>query len=292
MNKGFILIHRKIQNNEFYFAERFTKMGAWIDLIMIASHNGNTYYLRGINIALKPSEIGYSIRTLARRWKWNERTVMKYLRMLETRKMIEIKKSNLINIIKITKYTEFQRPFQNKSKTRKNTTQKKQVSKGTLTTIEGDNTTQSTTQNTTQNTTKEIMNKECILLPDTKNRDLNLLSEKERKMLNPAFETVLWRDVTASNLAYMRGALKYESADFSFISGMLKLKPDNIPERQKYIILNIVLDKHKEKISSEGMGKEVKGYIGNEFKNYFISDYKKIYNANNRKSQVQEMEVF
>ena len=101
MNKGYILIHRKIQNNEFYFAERFTKMGAWIDLLLLANHSGNSFYLRGVQMTIRAGEIAYSIRTLAKRWKWNERTVMKYLAMLEAREMIEIRKSNVTNIVKI-----------------------------------------------------------------------------------------------------------------------------------------------------------------------------------------------
>jgi DNA-binding transcriptional regulator YhcF (GntR family) len=300
---GYILIHRQITENEFYFSERFTKIMAWIDLLLIANHSGNTFYLRGVKVTIKPGELSYSIRTLARRWKWNERTVMKYLAMLEAREMIEIQKSNVTNIVKILKWDEFQRPFIKNSKTRKNTTQKKQANKGLEGNFNNDNTTQSTTQNTTQNTTEQIMYKEGIkensislsvtILKKSESisllnpvsvdtvtlpkRDLNLLTEKESKMLTSDFEAELWRDVTEYNLMYIANIKKWEWALRSFIYGMMKLKPDEIPARQKYIMLILILYKHKEKILNEGISKDVKSFIGNDFKNYFISDYKKLF---------------
>lgn len=108
MNQGWIRIHRQIFSNELWFSERFTKSQAWIDLILLANHIPKTFFLRGIEIKLNRGQLSYSIVSLAERWQWNERTVDKFLKWLEIRKMIHSKKNNITTIISIIKYDEYQ----------------------------------------------------------------------------------------------------------------------------------------------------------------------------------------
>ncbi len=80
--EGYIKLHRQIKENEFWLSERFTKAQAWIDLLLAATYKTRTVFIRGIEINLNPGELCYSKLTLSKRWKWNERTVNKYLNML------------------------------------------------------------------------------------------------------------------------------------------------------------------------------------------------------------------
>lgn len=106
--QGWISLHRQIIENEFWFCERFTKAQAWIDLLLLATHKPTTVFIRGIEINLKPGELCYSQLTLAKRWKWNRKTVNKFLSMLQTRQMVDNKKSRVTTIISIKKWNEFQ----------------------------------------------------------------------------------------------------------------------------------------------------------------------------------------
>lgn len=110
--EGWISLHRQIMENEFYFAERFTKMQAWIDLLLLANHKPATFYIRGNEIKLNEGQLGYSQLTLSKRWKWNKRTVDKFLMMLQKREMIHYKKSHLTTIISILNWNEFQKSAQ------------------------------------------------------------------------------------------------------------------------------------------------------------------------------------
>jgi len=106
--EGFIKLHRQITENEFWNSERFTKAQAWIDLLLMATFKHRTVFIRGIEINLHPGDLCYSQLTLAERWKWNERTVNKYLNMLKIREMIQTKITNVTTIISIQKWSEYQ----------------------------------------------------------------------------------------------------------------------------------------------------------------------------------------
>ena len=106
--EGWISLHRQIMKNEFYFSERFTKTQAWIDLLLLANNKPATFFIRGNEVKLKRGELGYSIKTLSERWKWNERTVDKFLQMLSKREMIQCRKTNITTIISIMNYACYQ----------------------------------------------------------------------------------------------------------------------------------------------------------------------------------------
>jgi len=109
---GWIRLHRKICDNELYFSERFTKMQAWIDLLLLATHRPRTQYIKGIEINLKNGELCYSQLSLAKRWRWDRKTVTTFLKMLSKREMVAIRMdkrlSRLTTVITILNWPEYQ----------------------------------------------------------------------------------------------------------------------------------------------------------------------------------------
>lgn len=110
---GWISIHRQIEHNEFYFSERFTKMQAWFDLLLLASHKPNTIFIRGIEVNIESGQLCYSQMTLAKRWKWNRRTVCKFLDLLKKRGMIEFSVGKLTTLTTIINWSKYQNNAQN-----------------------------------------------------------------------------------------------------------------------------------------------------------------------------------
>jgi hypothetical protein len=101
-------LHRSIEENEFWFGERFTKAQAWIDLLLLATYKPRTVFIRGVEINLKPGELCYSQVSLAKRWKWNFKTVVSFLSMLSKREMVETKTSNVTTVISIRNWKKYQ----------------------------------------------------------------------------------------------------------------------------------------------------------------------------------------
>ena len=108
MNDGWISIYRKITENPLYFSEPFTRMQAWIDMIIIANHKESFFYVRGNKVTVKRGEIGYSQQSLAVRWQWSRGKVVRFLNEMEKSGMIVQQKNSVNNIISIVKYADYQ----------------------------------------------------------------------------------------------------------------------------------------------------------------------------------------
>jgi hypothetical protein len=110
--QGWIKLHRQITENEFYFSERFTRAQAWIDLLLLAAHKERTVFIRGVEVNLKPGELCYSQLSLAKRWRWNRKTVMAFLKFLAKREMVLIRTdkrfSHLTTVIAVRNWAEYQ----------------------------------------------------------------------------------------------------------------------------------------------------------------------------------------
>lgn len=104
---GFIKIYRKITNNFLYTSERFDKLHAWLDLLILATFCKRTVLIRGVKLSLEAGELCYSQKSLAARWGWNERTVAKFLKLLEDEQMIQCRITHVTTIITILNWDEY-----------------------------------------------------------------------------------------------------------------------------------------------------------------------------------------
>jgi len=107
--EGWIKLHRQILESEIWTAERFSKGQAWVDLLLLANHKPQTIFIRGIEIKILRGQLAYSQLTLAKRWGWNFKTIVTFLRWLQNRGMLETKTNNQTTIITIQNYSLYQK---------------------------------------------------------------------------------------------------------------------------------------------------------------------------------------
>jgi hypothetical protein len=105
---GWIKLHRKITDNPLYFAEPFSRVQAWVDLLIIANHKAGFFRVRGIRVDIKRGQIGYTSETLAKRWKWSKGKVLRFLNELQNDTQIETQKNNITTLITILNYDIYQ----------------------------------------------------------------------------------------------------------------------------------------------------------------------------------------
>lgn len=105
---GWIKLYRKLMDNPYYFAEKFCRGMAWIDLLLLANHEDGIFFKRGIKVEVKRGQLGYDIETLSKRWKWSRGKVERWLFELEKSRQIARQKNNVTTIITITNYEEYQ----------------------------------------------------------------------------------------------------------------------------------------------------------------------------------------
>lgn len=106
--KGWIKLHRQIIEHPDYFSEPFTRVMAWIDLLMLANHKGMNMYVRGNKVEIKRGDTAIAQETLATRWKWSRSKVRRYLNELEKDRQIVQQKSNVISTISVVNYDAYQ----------------------------------------------------------------------------------------------------------------------------------------------------------------------------------------
>lgn len=95
-------------DNKFYFSEPFTRIAAWIDLLLMANYKPSVIYVRGIKIDIDRGQIATSSKALAERWRWSRGKVERYLNELEMEQQIEQQKNNVITLLSITNYNKYQ----------------------------------------------------------------------------------------------------------------------------------------------------------------------------------------
>lgn len=108
MAKGFISIHRQIEDNWVWFSEPFSKGQAWIDLLLLANHKENFIIKRGIRVIVKRGQIGWCVDTLAQRWKWSRGKVERFFLLLEKDNQIVRQKNNITTLLSIVNYDKYQ----------------------------------------------------------------------------------------------------------------------------------------------------------------------------------------
>ncbi len=105
---GYILIHRKIFENSLYFAEIFSKIQAWIDLLLIANHSSRKVDIRGNLVIVNRGQVARSENSLAERWRWSRGKVRRFLKILVAEGMIVQQKTPSITLISIVNYDAYQ----------------------------------------------------------------------------------------------------------------------------------------------------------------------------------------
>ena len=105
---GWIKLHRRVMDSDAYLTEPFCRNMAWIDLLLLANHKPGFMRVRGLRIEINRGQVGYSMVTLAARWKWSRGKVERFLDELEAEQQIEQQKNRVTTLISILNYETYQ----------------------------------------------------------------------------------------------------------------------------------------------------------------------------------------
>jgi hypothetical protein len=106
---GYLNIDRKLFNH-FLWTERrsFSKFEAWIDLIQLVSYDdNNSEIINGTHIKWGRGQFPVSYSFLADRWLWSTNRVRGYIRLLKNNKQIDTKSTNVITILTLCNYEQY-----------------------------------------------------------------------------------------------------------------------------------------------------------------------------------------
>ena len=108
--KGFIKLSRKFFDNVLWNEKRnYSKAEAWIDLLQMARFDikPEKVMVKMNLITINRGELRASQRFLSVRWSWSLGKVNRFLNVLETERMLELRMEHLETIIKLSRYGDF-----------------------------------------------------------------------------------------------------------------------------------------------------------------------------------------
>ena len=108
MAKGWIKLHRELTDHWLWDEKPFDRKSAWVDLLLMANHEGKKVMLGSELIDVERGGLITSEVKLADRWGWSRTKVRRFLEMLENDSMIVVKKDNKKTVLNIENFSFFQ----------------------------------------------------------------------------------------------------------------------------------------------------------------------------------------
>lgn len=106
--KGWIALHRSIQNHYLWEDKPFNRAAAWVDMLLLANHQDNKFLLGNKFVEVERGSFITSELKLMERWGWSKTKVRAFLQLLENDSMIVKKTDRKKTTITIVKYSDYQ----------------------------------------------------------------------------------------------------------------------------------------------------------------------------------------
>lgn len=116
MAEGWIMLHRRLADNELWNKKPFSQGQAWVDLLMLANWQDGTVVIGMQPIECKRGQSVRSLETYAKRWGWSKSAVRRFFDLLQKLSMIRSENVTKTTRITICKYESYQ-DFGNDSET-------------------------------------------------------------------------------------------------------------------------------------------------------------------------------
>jgi len=117
MKDGWISIHRSIQDHWIYPNREFTKLEAWIDMLLEVNHREKKVLIGSTVIKVKRGESIKSLDTWGKRWKWNKSKVRRFFELLKKDEMIVSINEKITTRIIVCNYNKLQPQVKRKRNT-------------------------------------------------------------------------------------------------------------------------------------------------------------------------------
>ncbi len=107
--EGWIKLHRRLQDHWLWQEKRkFSKVEAWLDLLLRANHKENKILIGRNLVDVKSGQFITSTLKLAQAWGWGKTTVKQFLNLLESEKMITQNANAKYTLVTIENWGKYQ----------------------------------------------------------------------------------------------------------------------------------------------------------------------------------------
>ncbi|SDZ24253.1 hypothetical protein [Tindallia californiensis] len=117
MAKGFVKLHRDIQEHWLWGKDTFSKGQAFMDMVMLASHEEVTFPHGNQLITLQRGQFLSSIEKLAKKWGWGEKKARNFFNLLIRDGMLSKDSTKRFTVFTILNYEKWQGEGSKESRT-------------------------------------------------------------------------------------------------------------------------------------------------------------------------------
>ncbi len=113
MQKGWIHLHRKIQDCWLWDEKPYDRARAWIDLLLLANHGDKKMMVGGKPMTISRGQYLTSLLKLSDRWGWSRNKTKRFMAALETDQMVTTMRTNsytIVNIVNYGVYNDYDKP--------------------------------------------------------------------------------------------------------------------------------------------------------------------------------------
>lgn len=110
MSEGYILAYRKMEDNPVLADDKYDKTHAWLWILFHANHATRRITFNGKMATVKRGQFVTSVRKMASAWGWSPDKVLRFLRLLESNKMIRRSTSTSRTLLTVENYSRYQLP--------------------------------------------------------------------------------------------------------------------------------------------------------------------------------------
>jgi hypothetical protein len=125
---GWIKIYRDIESHWIFNFKEPDKALAWINLLTMANHADNDFYIKGRLVKCLRGQVAISQLSLQKKWNMSQNKLKRFLILLKKEAMIDFETNDLTTIITICNYSIYQGDMQYSVDSTHTLTDKKSVS--------------------------------------------------------------------------------------------------------------------------------------------------------------------
>lgn len=107
-SKGWIKLHRKIQDCFIWTDKPYDKARAWVDLLLLTTHSDKKLIIDGNIVVIHRGSYMTSREKLAQKWGWSVGKVDRFLSLLKREEMITTDSTPKGTVVTIVNYNEYQ----------------------------------------------------------------------------------------------------------------------------------------------------------------------------------------
>lgn len=106
--KGWISLHRRLQEHELWKDKPFSRGQAWVDILLMVNHKEEKTLFDGNIITVNKGSRITSVRKLCDRWGWSNTKVIKFLKNLEMDEMLTYFSDKKKTVLTVVNYGLYQ----------------------------------------------------------------------------------------------------------------------------------------------------------------------------------------